>query len=105
MLGEKIKYERKKRGMTQAELSGEKITRNMLSRIESGLAAPSLDTLYYIADKLALPVSYLLADECDGETYIRLSLMPRIRESYRACDYKMVISFPRGLLARMTSLC
>lgn len=98
MLGEKIKFERKKRGMTQAEISGEKITRNMISRIESGLATPSLDTLYYIADRLSLPVSYLLADECDGQTYLRLSLMPRIRECYHKDDYKHAIKLSQSVL-------
>ena len=97
MLGEKIKFERKKRGMTQAELSGERITRNMLSRIESGLATPSLDTLYYIADRLSLPISYLLADECDAETYLRLSLMPKIRKSYREGDYKHAIKLSESI--------
>ena len=63
----------------------------MLSLIESGASAPSLDTLYYIAERLSLPVSYLLADECDENTYIRLSLMPRIRKAYREGDYKYVL--------------
>ena len=46
-LGNKIRTLRKKQNMTQSELAGEHITRNMLSKIENGEALPSLDTLFY----------------------------------------------------------
>ena len=43
---------RKMRQMTQEKLSGSKITRNMLSQIENGIATPSIETLEYIANTL-----------------------------------------------------
>ena len=49
-LGEKIKAARKRKGMTQSDLAGKQITRNMLSAIESGRANPSLDTIIYLAN-------------------------------------------------------
>ena len=58
-IGEKIKKLRTEKLMTQKELAGPEITRNMLSRIENGAAQPSLDTLRYIAKKLNVSVSYL----------------------------------------------
>ena len=61
--GEKIKKLRNDKMMTQAQLVGDHITRNMLSRIESNEANPSLSTLIYIADRLGVPAGYLLADE------------------------------------------
>ena len=64
-LSEKIKLRRKSRGLTQHELCGDKITRNMLSAIESGKATPSLETLRYLADGLCVPVAYLLSDDDD----------------------------------------
>ena len=91
MLGDKIKSRRKALGLTQSDLAGEKITRNMLSCIEGGSATPSLDTLKYIAERLSLPVSYLVADECDEETYLRLSVMPKIKEAFKSEDYGYVI--------------
>lgn len=91
MIGKKIKAERKKRGLTQSALAGDKITRNMLSRIESESATPSLDTLEYIAKRLSLPVSYLLADECDENAYVRMAAMPKIRAAYRDGDYAYAI--------------
>ncbi|MCD7776479.1 MAG: helix-turn-helix domain-containing protein [Firmicutes bacterium] len=59
-LGGKIRELRVSRGMTQKELAGEEITRNMLSLIENGSATPSLGTLVYIADKLDVSPAYFL---------------------------------------------
>lgn len=61
-IGSRICAIRKKRGMTQSQLAGEDVTRNMLSRIENGAALPSLPTLCVIADRLSVPVGALLGD-------------------------------------------
>lgn len=61
-LGQKIKSARLARGMTQKELVGDMITRNMLSKIENDAATPSMRTLDYLARALDLPASYLLGD-------------------------------------------
>ena len=53
--GEKIKKLRAEKMMTQSQLVGEHITRNMLSRIESDEANPSLGTLIYLAKRLNVP--------------------------------------------------
>ena len=54
-LGKRIKEARLAKKMTQSELVGTFITRNMLSRIESGNACPSVKTLEYLARRLGLP--------------------------------------------------
>lgn len=59
-LGKKIKEARIEKKMTQAEVVGDFITRNMLSQIESGNACPSVKTLEYLAKRLELPVNYLI---------------------------------------------
>ena len=59
-IGEKIKTLRQSKRMTQAELSGDQITRNMLSLIENGSALPSLPTIIYIAERLNVPVECFL---------------------------------------------
>ena len=61
-LGANIKAARLSLGLTQGELTGEDLTRNMLSRIENGAALPSLPTLCTIAEKLGMPPSALLGD-------------------------------------------
>ena len=59
-IGRRIRERRKKLGLTQAQLCGDYMTRNMLSRIETGDAHPSLDTLLYISQKLKMPPSFFL---------------------------------------------
>ena len=43
-LGQKLKQTRLARGMTQSQVVGDRITRNMLSQIENDLASPSVGT-------------------------------------------------------------
>ena len=66
-LGQKLRLARQKRGLTQAEAAGDRITRNMLSQIENDLASPSLPTLQYLADRLEVSVGWLTS-ETDGES-------------------------------------
>ena len=54
-LGKRIREARLFRKMTQSELAGDAITRNMLSLIESGTASPSVKTLQYLAERLGVP--------------------------------------------------
>ena len=46
-LGQRIKAVRLEKGLSQRQLCGSMITRNMLSQIENGSARPSMDTLAY----------------------------------------------------------
>ena len=64
-LGEKLLKARTAAGLSQRQLCGEVITRNMLSQIEHGTAKPSMDTLRYLASRLEKPVSYFLEEELD----------------------------------------
>lgn len=61
-LGEKIRLARTSLGLSQRQLCGDTITRNMLSQIESGKARPSMTTLQYLAINLDKPMSYFLED-------------------------------------------
>lgn len=60
-LGQKIKAARLERGLTQKELAGGAITRNMLSKIENDSATPSVRTLEHLAGVLGLPTGYFLS--------------------------------------------
>ena len=62
-LGEKLLRARQEAGLSQRQLCGEVITRNMLSQIEHGTARPSMDTLRYLAGRLGKPVSFFLEEE------------------------------------------
>ena len=63
MLGQRLKQARIEAGLSQRQLCGEEITRNMLSQIESGKAKPSMQTLTYLAQKLGKSVSWFLGEE------------------------------------------
>lgn len=62
-LGEKLLQARTEAGLSQRQLCGEEITRNMLSQIEHGTAKPSMSTLAYLARRLGKPVSFFLEEE------------------------------------------
>lgn len=85
-LGQKIKRARIEKGLTQKELVGDQITRNMLSKIENGSATPSVKTLEYLAGRLGLTVAYLMSDltYSDGTSPDGLDDM---RKAYREHRY------------------
>ena len=62
-LGQRIRQARLEAGLSQKQLCGDTITRNMLSLIENGNARPSMDTLVYLAARLEKSVGYFLAEE------------------------------------------
>ena len=61
-LGTRIKQARLEKGLTQRQLCGEYMTRNMLSLLENGSAKPSVETLEYLAKALGKPVGYFLGE-------------------------------------------
>jgi transcriptional regulator with XRE-family HTH domain len=91
-IGEKIKQLRLSKLMTQADLAGAQITRNMLSSIEHGTALPSLPTAMYIAERLNVPVGYLLSDEDQEFFYRKMMSMANIRHAFEAHDYAGCLS-------------
>lgn len=62
-LGEKLKQARLEAGLSQRQLCGDRLTRNMLSQIENGSAKPSMSTLTFLAQSLGKPVSWFLEEE------------------------------------------
>jgi transcriptional regulator with XRE-family HTH domain len=88
-IGEKIKMLRTSKLMTQSELAGSEITRNMLSRIENGAAQPSLDTLRYLADKLNVSAGYLLSEGTAEQIYLKHNEMQGIKTAYLMGDHRI----------------
>lgn len=86
-IGEKIRSLRVAKLMTQSELAGDKITRNMLSCIENGSAQPSLSTVFYIAGRLNVPVGFLLAEEGDEIVYQKMNSLANIKRAFKAGDF------------------
>lgn len=71
-LGARLRQERLAKGLSQRQLCGDVITRNMLSQIENGTARPSMDTLLYLAAKLEKPVGYFLEGQIEESTAERI---------------------------------
>ena len=91
-IGQKIKSARLDRKMTQAELAGKEITRNMLSAIESGKATPSLATLTHLAQALDLPLPYLISEDNDLAFYRKKERIAAIKSALETKNYNVCIS-------------
>ena len=88
-LGKKIRELRQQRGITQKELAGDKITRNMLSLIENGAASPSVSTLLYISDKLGTPAGYFFSSTTEDEgRFYKLTVIENLKEAFRQKKYR-----------------
>ena len=85
-IGEKIKNIRTAKLMTQSELAGSEITRNMLSQIENDSANPSLSTLRYLASRLNISVGYLLSEGEDERFYQKQNEILGIKKTYLSGD-------------------
>lgn len=62
-IGQRVLAARQEAGLSQRQLAGENITRNMLSAIEHDKARPSLETLGYLSQVLHKPVSWFLGED------------------------------------------
>ncbi len=80
VLGEKLRQARLEAGLSQRQLAGDTITRNMLSQIEHGSATPSMKTLQYLCAKLGKPISYFLEEAAVASP--NLSIMESARRLY-----------------------
>lgn len=88
-LGEKLRQARLEAGLSQRQLCGEEITRNMLSLIEHGNARPSMDTLRYLASRLGKSVSYFLEEE--AVTSPNQAVIEAARRQYDSGDYSLSV--------------
>ena len=84
-LGEKIRQARVEKGLSQRELCGEEITRNMLSLIENGAAKPSMKTLQYLAGRLGKSVGFFLEEKETASP--NQEVMESARRLYREGDF------------------
>lgn len=93
-LGQRLRQARQEAGLSQRQLCGDVITRNMLSQIENGSARPSMDTLRYFARQLGKPVSYFLEEVQASPNQTRMAQLrqasagqvPELLKDYEAPD-------------------
>ena len=90
-LGMRIKSARLEAGLSQRQLCGDVITRNMLSLIESGKARPSMDTLRHFAQALGRPMSFFL--EGDAVCSPNQKAMQDAENAYANGDFSACLQF------------
>ena len=88
-LGEKIKAARLEAGLSQRQLCGDVITRNMLSQIENGSASPSMSTLQYLAEQLGKSMGYFLQEQAIDSP--NPGCMAQARQAYQQKKYALVL--------------
>lgn len=88
-LGQRLRQARLEAGLSQRQLCGDTITRNMLSLIENGSATPSMETLRQLAARLGKPMGYFLEEQ--AVTSPNQALMEQARAAWAAEDFKGVL--------------
>lgn len=86
-LGQRLRQARQEKGLSQTQVAGSHMTRNMLSQLENDLAYPSVQTLLYLADTLGVRAGWLLGEE-QGQRQDRLE---EIRRSYENGAYESCV--------------
>jgi len=59
-IGTRLREARKRNGLTQQQLAGDRYTKAYVSALETGIARPSMVALRYLAERLSLPPSHFL---------------------------------------------
>lgn len=79
-LGERIRKLRKQKQLTLEALAGDQLTKGMLSLIENGKANPSMESLNYIAHRLGVETTDLLAEVSTSELW---ELLEQVEELFK----------------------
>lgn len=106
-IGQRILQARQEAGLSQRQLAGETITRNMLSAMEHDKAKPSLDTLQYLSEVLGRPVGWFLGEDTPGVPGFEQMVQARLawdEGRYRECLALLAQVPPGEVLDREISL-
>lgn len=96
-IGKNIRELRRGKQMTQSELAGDGITRNMLSLIESGSASPSISTLAYLAERLDVPVGYFFTmNDAESSVLVKFEIIENIRALFTNHEYEKCVQLCRS---------
>ena len=93
-LGEKLRQVRTERGLSQKQVAGTYMTRNMLSQLENDQASPSVKTLSYLSDVLQVSMSWLLED---GPRSGSSQITERARNDYLDGNYRACLDSLVGI--------
>jgi len=104
-VGERIRVARRRAGLTQSQLAGERYTKAYISALETGITRPSMVALNYIASQLGLPASHFLGEA--HPTWSRLEVDMRLAAgdwAGAAEGYRSLMETGLGDVARAEAL-
>ena len=97
-IGQRLKEARLALGLSQRQLCGDTITRNMLSQIENGVAKPSMETLQFLAKRLGKPMSHFLEETVNPD-------LQAAREAFRQGAYAEALKALEGCDSQEEECC
>jgi transcriptional regulator with XRE-family HTH domain len=73
-IGERIREARRRAGLTQQQLAGDRYTKAYVSALETGIARPSMVALSYLSERLGLPPSHFLDEQTPAWTRLEVDM-------------------------------
>ena len=97
-IGARIRQARLQAGLTQQQLAGDRYTKAYVSALENGLSKPSMAALNYLATRLDMPATVLLAGETDDWSRIEADVLLASGRWQEALDIydRHLAEAPRG---------
>jgi transcriptional regulator with XRE-family HTH domain len=94
-IGERIREARRRSGLTQQQLAGDRYTKAYVSALETGVARPSMVALTYLADRLGLPASHFLDERHPAWSRLEVDMHLAAGEWQAAADgYRELLDDP-----------
>jgi transcriptional regulator with XRE-family HTH domain len=104
-IGERIREARRRAGMTQQALAGDRYTKAYVSALETGIARPSMVALTYLSDRLGLPASHFLDEQHPAWSRLEVDMHLAAGEWQAAADgYRSMLDEPLDDPARAEAL-
>ena len=85
-IGERIRDARRRAGLTQQQLAGDRYTKAYVSALETGIARPSMVALSYLSERLGLPASHFIDEGHPAWTRLEVDMRLAAGEWQAAAD-------------------
>jgi len=85
-IGERIREARRRAGLTQQQLAGDRYTKAYVSALETGIARPSMVALSFLSERLGLPPSHFLDERTPAWTRLEVDMQLASGEWQAAAD-------------------
>ena len=100
-IGARIRDARKRTGLTQQQLAGDRYTKAYVSALETGIARPSMVALSYLAERLSLPPSHFLDEQNPAWSRLAVDMTLASGDWQAAADgYASLLDIPLDDLGR-----